>query len=302
MSDNDDTGRHAHDGRQQAAHGHDARHGGLHPARAPRSHPAHARRCAAGASRPRRASPASARFPQRTAIIDELGTLTFDEVHRRSNALASALSDAGVRRGRRRRDHVPQPPRLHRDRRGAPKLGAHALYLNTAFAGPQLAEVVKREKPVALDLRRGVRRPARGRRRPAQALRRPGTTTERSGRPDARRADRGAGDPTPTSCRPTKTGRVVILTSGTTGTPKGAQRASPRRLDAGRGAARPRSRSRRASTTSSPRRCSTPGASRTSRWGCCSARRSCCSRRFDPEARCGRSTQHHADVARRWSR
>ena len=30
------------------------------------------------------------------------------------------------------------------------KLGAHALYLNTAFAGPQITEVVKREKPVAL--------------------------------------------------------------------------------------------------------------------------------------------------------
>ena len=30
------------------------------------------------------------------------------------------------------------------------KLGAHALYLNTAFAGPQITEVVEREKPVAL--------------------------------------------------------------------------------------------------------------------------------------------------------
>ena len=30
------------------------------------------------------------------------------------------------------------------------KLGADALYLNTAFAGPQLTEVVKREKPAAI--------------------------------------------------------------------------------------------------------------------------------------------------------
>ena len=30
------------------------------------------------------------------------------------------------------------------------KLGAHALYLNTAFAGPQITDVVDREKPVAL--------------------------------------------------------------------------------------------------------------------------------------------------------
>ena len=30
------------------------------------------------------------------------------------------------------------------------KLGANALYLNTAFAGPQITDVVEREKPVAL--------------------------------------------------------------------------------------------------------------------------------------------------------
>ena len=30
------------------------------------------------------------------------------------------------------------------------KLGADALYLNTAFAGPQIADVLEREKPVAL--------------------------------------------------------------------------------------------------------------------------------------------------------
>ena len=30
------------------------------------------------------------------------------------------------------------------------KLGADALYLNTAFAGPQLTEVVEREKPKAI--------------------------------------------------------------------------------------------------------------------------------------------------------
>ena len=47
------------------------------------------------------------------------------------------------------------------------KLGAGALYLNTAFAGPQLAEVIAREDPVMVHLRRGVRLAARrGLRRP----------------------------------------------------------------------------------------------------------------------------------------
>ena len=60
----------------------------------------------------------AARYPDETMIVDELGTLTYSEVDTRTNALAHALSDAGIVGGRRRRDHVPQPPRLHRgDRR-----------------------------------------------------------------------------------------------------------------------------------------------------------------------------------------
>ena len=48
----------------------------------------------------------------------------------------------------------------------------------------------------------------------------------REGGRHARRADR-VEQRRPTSTRPTESGRFVILTSGTTGTPKGAQRAQP---------------------------------------------------------------------------
>ncbi len=52
------------------------------------------------------------------------------------------------------------------------KLGAGALYLNTAFAGPQITDVLRARRPGRGDLRRGVRR-ARGRGRAGpQALRR----------------------------------------------------------------------------------------------------------------------------------
>lgn len=40
------------------------------------------------------------RFPNDTAIIDELGTLTFEEVHRRTNALAHAFAHAGIEEDR----------------------------------------------------------------------------------------------------------------------------------------------------------------------------------------------------------
>ena len=61
------------------------------------------------------------RYPDEPAIIDELGTLTFKDVHERTNRLANALADAGIGEGDNVGDHVPQPPRLHRgDGRAAP--------------------------------------------------------------------------------------------------------------------------------------------------------------------------------------
>ncbi len=70
------------------------------------------------------------------------------------------------------------------------KLGADALYLNTAFAAPQLTEVVGREKPKAIVYDEEFGDLLVGRRQAAQALHR----LARLGRPavpDHRRADRG---------------------------------------------------------------------------------------------------------------
>ena len=92
----------------------------------------------------------AARFPDEPMIVDELGTLSFSEVHVRTNAIAHSLSDAGIVEG----DRVGIMCRNHRGFVEATiavsKLGADALYLNTAFGGPQLAEVSRREKPRAL--------------------------------------------------------------------------------------------------------------------------------------------------------
>ena len=88
--------------------------------------------------------------PDATAIVDERGSLSFGELDRRTNALANSLAAAGVGEG----DGVGIMCRNHRGFVEATvataKLGADALYLNTAFAGPQLAEVVERESPSAL--------------------------------------------------------------------------------------------------------------------------------------------------------
>ena len=87
---------------------------------------------------------------ERAAIVDERGTLTFAEVHARTNALAHELAARGIGEG----DGVAIMCRNHRGFIEATvacsKLGASALYLNTAFAGPQITDVLEREDPVAV--------------------------------------------------------------------------------------------------------------------------------------------------------
>jgi acyl-CoA synthetase (AMP-forming)/AMP-acid ligase II len=170
----------------------------------------------------------AARYPNETMIVDERGSLTYREVNERTNALAHSLADAGVVEG----DGVGIMCRNHRGFIEATiavsKLGADALYLNTAFAAPQLTEVTKREKPRALvfdeefaELLEGA-----GERRKRFVA---WHDSNRSADPTLdeliARGDRA--DVVP----PAREGRAVILTSGTTGTPKGASRGNPQSLD-----------------------------------------------------------------------
>jgi fatty-acyl-CoA synthase len=177
---------------------------------------------------------------EETGLIDEAGSLTFSELHRRSNALARALSDEGLGEG----DGVAIMCRNHRGFIDATlacaKIGAHALYLNTAFAAPQLAGVVESEKPKALiydeefrellgealetddgeKLQRYIAWADRDEEdAPAQAST---GDTEDTALEDLIAGSDGA-DVKP----PSEEARFVILTSGTTGTPKGAQRSAP---------------------------------------------------------------------------
>jgi acyl-CoA synthetase (AMP-forming)/AMP-acid ligase II len=170
----------------------------------------------------------AARYPDREALVDERGTLTFAEVDGRTNALARGLRRAGVRE----QDDVAIMCRNHRGFVEATvacsKLGAGALYLNTAFAGPQIADVMRREDPVALiydeefgDL---VREGGEGRKRFA-AWHEPGERALAGSDPRLEELIVAETD-TPLD-PPAEKGRVVILTSGTTGTPKGAPRKQP---------------------------------------------------------------------------
>jgi acyl-CoA synthetase (AMP-forming)/AMP-acid ligase II len=163
------------------------------------------------------------------AIEDEAGTMTWAELHRRSNALARGLHEAGIREG----DGVAIMCRNHHGfieaTLACSKLGANGLYMNTAFAAPQLTEVVEREEPAALiyddefaDLLSGARE--RARTFVAWA------DEEREGGGDTSLEELIVSSDDADMDPPDEPSRFVILTSGTTGTPKGAQRAQPNDL------------------------------------------------------------------------
>jgi acyl-CoA synthetase (AMP-forming)/AMP-acid ligase II len=172
---------------------------------------------------------AASRFPSDTGLIDESGTLTFKEIHERSNALAHALAAEGVRPG----DGVGIMCRNHRGwvdaYVAANKLGAHALFMNTSFSGPQLADVAAREEPAALifdeEFAAVLEAAGEGRRRFIAWHEPDGERTDRT--LDELTHDGDTSDLSP----PPDQGKAVILTSGTTGTPKGASRKQPQSLD-----------------------------------------------------------------------
>ncbi len=181
------------------------------------------------------ATPASAiriariKRPDKEFIVDEAGSLTFAEADSRTNALARAFAARGIGAG----DAIGIMCRNHRGfietNLAASKLGATVLFLNTMFSGPQLAEVVEREGPKLLvsdqefeSLLAGV---------PAEVIRICGFAEPGSDRADAPTLEELiAAEDDAELPLPNRASRYVILTSGTTGTPKGAQRSSPKSL------------------------------------------------------------------------
>jgi fatty-acyl-CoA synthase len=165
------------------------------------------------------------KYPSLPAIVDERGTLTYRQVDDESTALARGLNRLGI-------DAGSVVGLLCRDHRGlviamaaCGKLGARLVLMNTGFAKPQFADVCGRENVRAVlhdsefsDLLDAL---------PAD-LARVLTWVDEGTDPPAgvQTIDdivaANSSDPLPA---PSKSGGVVILTSGTTGLPKGAPRA-----------------------------------------------------------------------------
>ncbi len=154
----------------------------------------------------------AARYGDAPAITDEDGTISFRQLDETANALARGLHAKGVRAG----GVIGLLNRNHRSvvvtLSAANKIGARVVLMNTGFAGPQLADVSAREQVSCMladdefaDL--------------LDVL--PNETVRIVGREQRELINGQSRSSLPAAPRP---GGMVLLTSGTTGTPKGAPR------------------------------------------------------------------------------
>jgi fatty-acyl-CoA synthase len=170
------------------------------------------------------------RTPNRTAIIDDDGEITFKELDEAAHAVANGLLAKGVKGG----DGVAILARNHRwfliAVYGAARTGARIILLNSEFSGPQIKEVAEREgaKVIIYDDEYcqavSNAEPELGKLR---ALGKNPDKDEPSGSTDETLEDLVARSPGKPAPKATRHSGIIILTSGTTGTPKGANRGTP---------------------------------------------------------------------------
>ncbi|WP_054812838.1 AMP-binding protein [Nocardia arizonensis] len=167
---------------------------------------------------------AAAFCPERIAVVDAEGVRTFGEMHARTHALAAAMSATGLGPG----DAIGLLARNHRGMVelmvAAGKLGVDVALLNTGLPTRRIEEVVQRDKLTALfvdaEFDHLVRYLHSDIARYAVDIRPPGTGPTSIEELIAQGHERFP--------KPTHSGKLIVLTSGTSGTPKGARRPHPK--------------------------------------------------------------------------
>lgn len=168
---------------------------------------------------------AAARSPAHIASIDEIGTTTYGDMAERTTRIATGLAAVGFTKDSKfavlARNHTAMVECMV----AASKLGADLVLLNTGLAARAIGEIISHNTIDAIfvddDLEPQVRYL-------------PANIPRISTRPNSAMSHRrsieqfvtagAAGSPV---APPKQPGRLVVLTSGTTGTPKGARRPTP---------------------------------------------------------------------------
>ena len=155
--------------------------------------------------------------------------MTFKELDEAANAVAHGLLAKGVRGG----DGVAILARNHRwfaiAEFGCARVGARVILLNSSFSGPQIKEVSEREGAKLIIYDDEYTKDVSKAEPPLGKLRALGTTPDGddSGSADETLADLVAANSKSPPPKASKHSSIIILTSGTTGTPKGANRSTP---------------------------------------------------------------------------
>jgi acyl-CoA synthetase (AMP-forming)/AMP-acid ligase II len=166
---------------------------------------------------------AAQRCPDRPAFVDDRGMLTWRQLDQRCDALAAALQDlpAGQPKTigvmcRNHRGFVEALVASHR-------IGADVLLLNTSFAAPALSEILDREGADAIIYDEEFTAAVIGALGEKPSIAAIIGWSEKSAA-DSHTVDKLINDSAGQRPKPaSKKSRTILLTSGTTGTPKGAK-------------------------------------------------------------------------------
>jgi fatty-acyl-CoA synthase len=166
---------------------------------------------------------AAVRHRRRVAVVDHRGSVTFGELDRSSSVLAQGFRSLGLAAG----DQLGVLCANHRDfvdvSIAAAKAGLACVYLNTGFAAPQLGEVLRREGVGAVVVDSDLVPVVEASGYAGHVVVADGDPVSKVGSHRSIDDVRAMGSSRP--LLPSKPVAPVLLTSGTTGTPKGARRA-----------------------------------------------------------------------------
>ncbi len=168
------------------------------------------------------------RYGDTPAIVDEFGTVSYTELDAMVNAAAVGLRYLGVRDG----DSIALLARNHRGflvaAGAAAKAGCDLILLNTGFSGPQIAQVCDDHAVRCIIADRAfeslIESTIHAGQRVIIAPQEPLTAPDRAGPVTLEWLVASHRHRQPV--RPKNQGGIVILTSGTTGAPKGARRSA----------------------------------------------------------------------------
>ncbi len=170
---------------------------------------------------------AAKRFPRQTAIIDDVGEITWSELAAQVNQMTQALKDRGVQPG----DSIAVLSRNHRYMIVAVvaimQAGGRVLLLNTMASRSQLGELAKREDASLVFVDQEFLDVAQDVDRSSLVL---GWADDDAPDDLPTVASLSRDQPTSDHPKPERHGQIIIFTSGTTGLPKGARREEPKDL------------------------------------------------------------------------